>query len=151
MTHEAMAQRVAARSRYWNAPVVIDATGGGGSGGSRGREDSHVKTYKAALPEGMVHELFWSSNSESQSKKDIVSYAALCTEQNRFTINPDKFPKIVAQMKRYRVLLSKDRKHIGFGCKDGHDDCVAAVCQALWGMKGWLRDENGLPLSAGIG
>ncbi len=150
LTHEVMAQRVAARCRFWNAMIVADATGAGGSGGSRSSEDSHILTYRAALPDGKLIPLIWSANADSKSKRDIISHLSLMTEQAKVSINKDKFPKLIAQMRRYKLII-KHGKLQGFGCVDGHDDCVAALAQAFWGLKqNWLSDPNGLPLSMGV-
>lgn len=149
LTHEVMAQRVAARSRFWNAVIVADATGAGGSGGHRSAEDSHILTYRAALPDGMLRPLFWSPNADSRSKRDIISHLSLMTEQAKVQINKDKFPKLIAQMQRYKMIV-KNGKCIGFGCTDGHDDCVSAMAMADWGIKEHWIGEAGLPLAMGV-
>ncbi len=149
LTHEMMAQRVAARARYWNALIVVDATGAGGSGGGRGGEDSHVLTYRAALPDGMLQPLYWSPNADSRTKRDIISHLSLMTEKGKISINREKFPKLINQMRRYKLLISNN-KVVGFGCKEGHDDCVAALAQAEWGLKmNWVSSNDGVPLSRG--
>jgi hypothetical protein len=69
------------------------------------------------------------------------------TEQGKVSINRQKFPKIVDQMRRYKMLIQKDR-FIGYGCKEGHDDCVSCLASAVWGLKqGFAGNRDGLPLS----
>jgi len=71
------------------------------------------------------------------------------TERGGVRINRDKFPKLIGQMRRYKLIVSSTGgKVIGFGCTDGHDDCVAAIAQAFWGLKhNWLPEPGGVPLS----
>lgn len=146
LTHAAMAQRVGARCRFWKARCVIDATGAGGAGGMRGEADSHVKEYKAQLPEDYCIPFYWSGNSDSKNKRDVISNLSLRTERQQLSINEDKFPKLIEQMRRYRLIV-KNGKVNGFGCVEGHDDCVAALAQAAWGIKeGWFSSEDGIAL-----
>jgi hypothetical protein len=139
LTHGMMAQRVAAVQRYYNgATVVIDATGAGGSGGDRSADDSYVKEYQKEIPRNRLRPLFWSPNSESQSKKDIISNLMLSTEQKKIQI-PRSFGEVIEQMRNYKVLVSRNRRTTGFGCPDGHDDYVASLAMSAWGLaKAWL-------------
>lgn len=129
-THELMAQRVGARARYWDCSVVIDSTGAGGSGGTRLGSDSHVEVYRQHV--NSLREFYWSPNSESQSKRDIISNLMLMTEQKRLRV-PKKFQTVISQMQGYRVLQARGSKTT-FGCREGHDDGVASLAMAAWGL-----------------
>jgi|SRR5579862_261623 len=143
-THELMAQRVGARSRYWDCPIVIDSTGGGGSGGARSSNDSFVEVYRQQV--NSLREFYWSPNSESQSKRDIISNLMLLTEQRRLKV-PKRFAAVISQMQNYRVLQSRGSKTT-FGCKQGHDDAVASLAMSAWGLhRRWYSDPK--PATAG--
>jgi hypothetical protein len=118
--HEVMAQRIGAIARFWGANVVIDATGAGGSGGTKTENDSYVLLYEQELPRNRLQRLYWSANQESQTKRDIISNLMLATERKKILI-PRQYVDLIEQCKNYRIL-AKGRRQVGFGCVEGHDD-----------------------------
>lgn len=138
LEHNQMAQRVAAMSRFWGAPVVIDSTGKGGAGGTLSSDkDSYVEVYKAACGSGNVIEMIWSANRENNTKYDIITFLALMIEQGKIKCCK-KFNELDVQIKQYRILKAKGQNStFGPTPKSGHnDDAVAALAQWVWaGMK----------------
>ena len=102
-----------------------------------------LKVYEKEIGARKVKRLYWSANSESQSKKDIISNLMLMTEQKRLLI-PRLNIELVDQMHSYRVL-GKNRRQIGFGPIEGHDDFVAMLAEGAWAL---AHPREYLPLSA---
>jgi hypothetical protein len=146
LEHAVMAHRIAAMSRFWGAPVVIDSTGKGGAGGTLSSDkDSYVEVYKAVLGPGNVIEMIWSGNRENNTKYDVITFLALMTEQKKIQCCR-KFRELDVQMKQYRILKAKGQNST-FGPTPGsghNDDAVAALAQLAWAgfKKGKWRSLN---------
>jgi hypothetical protein len=147
LSHQVMATRIASLCRHWNAPLIIDSTGKGGSGGQlTAGQDSHVEVYRQALGDVTLREFFWSANRENATKAEIVSNLMLMTEQKRIRC-PRQFKLLDIQMRQYAVLRSRgSASTFGPRPKSGvNDDAVAALCQLAWGMKeDWFERPGGL-------
>lgn len=152
LEHSQMANRIAAMSRFWGAPVVIDSTGKGGAGGTLSTDkDSYVEVYKAACGAGNIIEMIWSGNRDNNTKYDVITFLALATEQKKLRCSR-KFRELDTQMKQYRILKAKGQNST-FGPTPGsghNDDAVAALAQLVWGgfKKNRWRARTDDPYSA---
>jgi len=159
LQHAVMAQRIVSLCRHWNnAPLVIDSTGKGGSGGNlKPQEDSHVEIYRRACDPANItlREFYWSANRDNQTKADVISHLMLLTEQQRIHC-PKQFNSLDAQMKAYRILKAKGSAST-FGPAPNasvNDDGVASLAQAAWGAfhEDWFEGaQSGGDLSSAFG
>jgi len=154
LEHTVMSQRIAAMGRFWNAQVILDSTGKGGSGGQlAATDDSHVETYRRDIPDLIAW--CWSGNRSNETKFDMVSHLMLMTEQGKIRC-PKKFQLLISQMQQYRVLAAKGSNSTfgppqGKGGPKKKDDAVCALIQACWAAKNnWFRHEGGTPIYGGL-
>lgn len=139
--HETMALAVGAETKRWgNCSVVIDSTGGGGSGGAKTSDDSYVNFYRPHITE--LHKFVWSPNRENAAKKDLIDALCLAFETAKLHINKDKFQELIAELRNYRVFVERSGQ-VTFGPRTGHDDYVSALAMAWWGIKQhWYNTNN---------
>lgn len=138
-----LAQLVATRVRYWDARCIADSTGAGA------KNDPHIEIFQRLMPD-MIPFVF-SSTRENSTKFDLVTNLMLCTEQRKLKCPfgngeiisleaPEGFRLLDMEMRGYKILVSSGAKSI-FGAKkekgggpEAHDDCVAALLMAAWGI-----------------
>lgn len=143
------AQKAGAIARFWNASVIVDSTGGGGSGGSRGTDDSFVLEYKKEIPD--LREYFWSPNRDNDRKEDAIVSLMLATEQKKIQV-PECFPELIQQMRAYSMIYRNGRRTFGPRKGSGvNDDLVSSLAMCWLAIRnGWYVTQSGAPLYVGI-
>ena len=131
LKHEIYAQMAASTARFWNAKMIADATGGGGSGGEKTSADSYILLYKKEFP--LLKEFFFSPNARDRNKYELVTSLQLQTEQAKIRI-PRRHKMLIDQLGNYRILVGPTGL-ITFGPVTGQDDGVASLLMSAWQYK----------------
>ena len=138
LTHEKMSIIVGTKCRFWNAKLLVDATGNAGDSGKD--KDQYPEIYRKDTPDLMP--FYWSANRENSTKANIISYVMLVTEQKRIKV-PKQFAELIVQMKQYKIILFRGSNSTFGAPKGEHDDCVASLALAIWGLKAkWFKGAS---------